>query len=64
VSQPSATNRLIQSVVLRLPAGMLAQIDDAVRHRPVRIPRHTWVLEAVAEKLAREKAAQGGRHGT
>ena len=41
-------------VILRLPASMLKSIDRAVRSRPVRIPRHTWLLEAVHEKLSRE----------
>ena len=40
-------------IVLRLPAEMLEQIDAAVRSRPVKTPRHTWILEAVYEKLAR-----------
>ena len=41
-------------VILRLPAPMLRSIDQAVRSRPVRIPRHTWLLEAIHEKLSRE----------
>ena len=41
-------------VVLRIPTAMLQQIDTAVRARPVRVPRHTWMLEAMHEKLSRE----------
>lgn len=41
------------SVILRLPPDMLAQIDAAVAARPIRIPRHTWILEAIFEKLQR-----------
>jgi hypothetical protein len=44
----------IVPVILRLPSSMLKSIDKAVRSRPVRIPRHTWLLEAVHEKLSRE----------
>jgi hypothetical protein len=44
----------IVPVILRLPSSMLKNIDKAVRGRPVRIPRHTWLLEAVYEKLSRE----------
>jgi hypothetical protein len=44
-------------VILRLPASMLRSIDQAVKSRPVRIPRHTWLLEAVHEKLSRENQA-------
>ena len=41
-------------IVLRLPNEMLERIDALVKARPVRIPRHTWLLEAVYEKLARD----------
>lgn len=43
-------------VKLRLPAGVLAAVDLAVAARAVRVPRHTWLLEAITEKLAREKS--------
>ena len=32
--------------------GMLNEIDDALKKRPYRIPRHLWLLEAIHEKLA------------
>ncbi|MBA2637016.1 MAG: hypothetical protein H0U79_02145 [Solirubrobacterales bacterium] len=41
-------------VVLRIPADLLERIEGARAARPVRIPRHTWLLEAVAEKLERD----------
>jgi hypothetical protein len=44
------------NVVLRLPPDMLARVDEAVEARSVRIPRHTWLLEAVLEKLDREQS--------
>jgi hypothetical protein len=43
------------TVSLRIPASMLKQIDRAVKARPYKIPRHSWLLEAVHEKLARLK---------
>lgn len=46
------------SVVLRLPADMLAEVDQSVRTRPIRIPRHTWILEAIHEKLERETGSR------
>lgn len=46
-------------VVLRVPTEMLEQIDTSVKARPIRTPRHTWLLEAVYEKLAREQQAHG-----
>lgn len=44
----------IVPVILRLPSSMLRSIDKSVKNRPVRIPRHTWLLEAIHEKLSRE----------
>jgi hypothetical protein len=41
-------------VVVRIPAHMLAGIEQARQARAVQIPRHTWLLEAIAEKLARD----------
>ena len=41
-------------VILRLPSGILGRIDDAVKARPVKMPRHTWILEAIVEKLSQQ----------
>jgi hypothetical protein len=41
-------------VVLRMPPDVLVRIDQAVEARRVRVPRHTWLMEAVIEKLERE----------
>lgn len=43
-----------KQVALRVPVPMLAEIDNTVKQRAIRIPRHTWILEAIAEKLERE----------
>lgn len=45
-----------QPIVLRVPTPLLFRVDEVVKARPIRIPRHTWLLEAVLEKLEREKA--------
>ena len=42
-------------VALRIPASLLEDIDNALQKRSIRMPRHTWILEALAEKLDREK---------
>ncbi len=47
-----------KSVILRLSAETLQQIDRAVQLRRIKIPRHTWFLEAVMEKLDREFAKE------
>ena len=41
-------------VVLRIPASLLERIDGALETRSVKIPRHTWLLEALVEKLDRD----------
>jgi hypothetical protein len=51
---PKAAKKKIQPVVVRLPSGFNTRVDKAVAARTVRIPRHTWILEAIAEKLERE----------
>jgi len=42
------------AVVLRIPAPILKRVDVAVKARPIRTPRHTWLLEAIHEKLCSE----------
>lgn len=41
-------------VVVRIPPALLERIDTAVEARPVPTPRHTWLLEAIVEKLERD----------
>jgi hypothetical protein len=41
------------NVVLRIPADLLERVDREVEGRRPRIPRHTWLLEAIVEKLER-----------
>jgi hypothetical protein len=41
-------------VVLRLPSEVLTRVDQVVKTRRVRVPRHTWLMEAVIEKLERK----------
>ena len=41
-------------VPVRMDATLLARIDRAVQAQPIKIPRNTWVLQAMLEKLARD----------
>ena len=50
----TAASSRTANVVLRLPPGMVERVDAAVSRRSPRIPRHTWLLEAVLEKLEQE----------
>lgn len=62
------TNRMsriddgIAALTVRVPRGLVGDIDDDRNARPVRAPRNTWILEAVVEKLDREK--RGSVHGS
>jgi hypothetical protein len=44
----------VKLVQLRLSLDMLEKIDASRSKRLVKIPRHTWILEALLEKLERE----------
>ena len=56
VGKPAADAELVP-VLLRIPKGVLARVDRLVKARRAEnpIPRTTWLLEAVIEKLAREE---------
>lgn len=43
-----------KSILLRVPSNTLEKIDEIVNSRQIKTPRHTWLLEAVFEKLERE----------
>ena len=51
----AATEAETVTVSLRIPRELAERVDQSVRSRPVKIPRHTWLLEAVVEKLDRER---------
>ena len=42
------------AVPLRLPRALLARVDRAVARQPVKVPRNTWILHALIEKLERD----------
>jgi len=43
-------------VIVRIPEADLMAVDSLVMRRPVKMPRHTWLLEAIHEKIVRERA--------
>lgn len=47
------------ALTVRLPRPALERIDTLVRGRPTRIPRHSWLLEAIFEKLHKEEQVKG-----
>lgn len=51
------------ALTIRLLVELCDEIDAALAKRPIKMPRNIWVLEAVLEKLARDRQ-RGGGHGT
>jgi hypothetical protein len=49
-------------VTIRLPAELVAQIDQDLEQRIVPVSRNNWLLEAAVEKLSRTNG--GGRNGS
>lgn len=47
--------RDIIPVTLRLPSELSNRIEAVLQKRAFKLPRHTWLLEAVIEKLEREE---------
>jgi hypothetical protein len=41
-------------ILIRVPSDVIKQIDSIVSSKRIKTPRHTWLLEAVFEKLERE----------
>ena len=44
----------VTPVVVRVPTEILERINEAVQSRRIKMPRHTWILEALLEKLESE----------
>lgn len=42
-------------VIVRIPSDLLDRINVLVGARPLKTPRHTWLLEALLEKANREE---------
>lgn len=43
-----------KAILIRIPAEALKKIDEIVSAKKIKTPRHTWLLEAIFEKLERE----------
>lgn len=50
-------------LTIRVPVELRDRMDAVLASRLIKIPRNTWVLEAVLEKLARDEM-KGGPHGS
>ena len=45
----------VRVVIVRLPPDMLAEVDGLLKQRRIKVSRNTWFLEALVEKIQREK---------
>lgn len=55
VSEKNKTKKDIIPVTLRLPSEFESRIEMVLQNRALKTPRHTWILEAIIEKLEREE---------
>ena len=55
-TEKNAKGKSEQTVNIRLPEEILSEIDKSVGSRRIKISRHTWLMEAIIEKLDRESA--------
>lgn len=46
------------ALTVRVPPDVLEQIDQLVKRRRVKIPRHAWLLEAIYAKLDSENGGK------
>jgi hypothetical protein len=55
-SPPAAPAKTAETVTinLRMPIPLVERIDVVLKSYPIKKPRHTWLLEAVIEKLEKE----------
>lgn len=42
-------------ILIRIPAEALKKIDKIVSAKKIKTPRHTWLLEAIFEKLEKDE---------
>ncbi len=55
VSAKTKPKKDVIPVTLRLPSEFESRIEAVLQNRALKIPRHTWILEAIVEKLEREE---------
>jgi hypothetical protein len=46
----------VATLTVRVPRAIVSDIDWRRTGRAVRVPRNAWILEAITEKLRRERA--------
>ena len=54
-SEPKTQRKEITNISLRIPNDITERIAQVITKRPFKTPRHTWILEAILEKLEKEE---------
>jgi uncharacterized membrane protein len=44
-----------EKILIRIPNTLLDRVDTDLTTRPLKTPRNTWILEAILEKLERQR---------
>lgn len=50
----------IVAVLVRIPKSVLDTIDAQRKGKKVRVPRNTWIMEAIVERLEQETPNKAG----
>lgn len=55
-ARPQENNEQIpeKRISVRIPEDMAERIKQAAKSRPIKTPNHTWIVEALLEKLKKE----------
>ena len=55
----------VAALTIRVPRAIVSDIDSERIARSVKVPRNTWILEALVEKLqrSRKNGQKESRHG-
>ena len=54
LEKEAGTQKQNADVNLRIPHLLLERIDQTIESQTLKIPRHTWILQALLEKLERD----------
>ncbi len=55
-SAPQSDESETKAVLLRIPADILQTVDAQIKDKRPRVPRHTWILEAMLQRIERDSA--------
>ncbi len=54
-AEDGGEEEIIKLVQLRIPLNQLNNIDSFVKKRAGKLSRHTWIMEAIAEKIEKSE---------